>query len=114
MDLDVSSKYYNAFQSFILVSPKFQKRSALKLAGRTIPEAERSGIRVPNFSETPIPKAKRVGFGKLNYPTCKAMWDRNYARSGVGSNTQTPINFLIKSLGADNLSGRVERAHYTA
>ena len=31
--------------------PKFQKRSALKLAGRIIPEAKRSGIMYPQSGE---------------------------------------------------------------
>jgi len=31
------------------MSPKFQKRSALKLVGRIIPEAKHSGIMVTNY-----------------------------------------------------------------
>ena len=41
--------------------PKFQKRSVLKLAGRIIPEAKRSGV-----SETKISKAKPIEISKSN------------------------------------------------
>jgi hypothetical protein len=38
--------------------PKLQKQSALKLAGRIIPEAKRSGIRNPSFNDIQISKAE--------------------------------------------------------
>jgi len=59
-------------QRGFLVRPKLQKRSALKFAGRTIPEAKRSGISdtfkkiaqkrsALKFAGRTIPEAKRSG-----------------------------------------------------
>ena len=54
-----------------IMSPKFQKRSALKLVGRTIPHSsgmklqfqKRSALKLVSCNETPIPKTQGSGIG---------------------------------------------------
>jgi len=60
-------------QRGFLVSPKFQKRSALKFAGRTIPDAKRSGI--SDTFKIFRKKAKRNEVRESNYPRREAEWD---------------------------------------